>query len=133
MKVIYIADDGREFEDEDKCLEYEKFENKKTKKLLSEIHAFTTEGKEMKVGSGEEEYDMESMLALVMYVTFDSDEALHFFDDQQEYYGYPPIHECTICKNGDVFIYNDGDGAWISAKEMIEYYQDIITEFRERK
>lgn len=133
MKAIYIADDGREFEDENECLEYEKLENEKTKKLLSEIHAFNEKGEEIKVGNGAREYDIEGMLMETFYVTFDSDEALHFFDDQQEYYGYPPIHECTICKNGDVFIYNDGDGEWISAKEMIEHYQDIMTKFRERK
>ena len=43
MKVIYIADDGREFEDENECLRYENLKSEKTKKFLNAIHAFDDE------------------------------------------------------------------------------------------
>lgn len=133
MKVIYIADDGKEFEDKDMCLEYENLHNAKIKKLLSEIHAFTEEGKEIKVSGLLDEYDIETMSREAVYVTFDSDEARHFFDDKQEHYGYVPIHECTTCRDGDVFIYSDCADEWISAKEMIEHYQAILDKFRNER
>lgn len=129
MKTIYIADDGTEFEDEDECLEYEKLQSEKMQKMLSEIHAFTEKEHEIKVGNGPREYDIENMLMEVIYVTFDSDEARHFFDEQQEYYGYRPIHEFTSCKDGDVFIYKDGADEWESAMEMIDHYSTILNKF----
>lgn len=132
MKVIYIADDGKEFEDKDMCLEYEDIHNAKIKKLLSEIHAFTENGKEIKVGGLLDEYDIENMIRETMYVTFDSDEAFNFFNNQQEYYGYVSIIECTTYRDGDVFIYNDYTDEWISAKEMIEHYQGIIDKFKSK-
>lgn len=133
MKVIYVADDGKEFEDKDMCLEYEDIHNAKIKKLLSEIHAFTDKGEEIKVGGLLDEYDIEDMIRETVYVTFDSDEARHFFDEQQDHYEFTPIHACTLCKNGDVFVYNDSDDEWISAKEIIEHYQWILDKFRNER
>ena len=130
MKVIYYADDGTEFETEEECLEYENLQSVTTQKMLSEIHAFTEKGKEIRVGDGPKEYDIENMITETMYVTFDSDEARYFFDEQQEYYGYRPIHECTSCKNGDVFVYRDGCDEWESAMEMIEHYQGLLWSFK---
>lgn len=129
MKVLYIADDGKEFEDEDECLKYENLQSAKTKRMLNEIHAFTEKGNEMKVGGLLDEYDIENMLMEVMYVTFDSDDARQFFDKQQEYYGYRPIHEFTSCLDGDVFIYKDGADEWESAMEMIDHYSTILNKF----
>lgn len=131
MEIIYRADDGKEFEDEDECLEYERLHNEKTNKMLSEIHAFTERGYEIKVGDGPREYDIENMLMETMYVTFDSEEALEFFDEQQEYYGYRPIHECAGYKDGDVYIYKDGADEWESTMENIEHYQEILYKFTE--
>ena len=135
MRAVYIADDGREFEDENECLRYENLKSEKTKNFLNAIHAFDEEGHEIKVdlnniASG---YDIEDMIGQTMYVTFDSIEARNFFDEQQEYYGYTPIHECVDSEyeDGDVFIYNDAD-EWESAKEMIKNYQSIITKFRNK-
>lgn len=135
MKVIYIADDGREFEDENECLRYENLKSEKTKNFLNAIHAFDEEGHEIKVdlnniASG---YDIEDMIGETIYVTFDSLEAYIFFDEQQEYYGYKPIHECIDheCENDDVFIYND-NGEWESAKEMIEHYRGILDKFKNK-
>lgn len=134
MKVIYYADDGTEFETEEECLEYETLQNANTKKLLSEIHAFDMFNSKIIVGDGLKEYSIEDMINHALYVTFDSDEALEFFNEQQEYYGYNPIHECTSSKKGDVYIYKDDGNGWESAMEMVEHYQAIIDRFTtERK
>ena len=135
MRAVYIADDGREFEDENECLAYENLKSEKTKKFLNAIHAFDDEGQEIKLNLNNiiDEYDIEELISNTMYVTFDSIEARSFFDEQQEYYGYTPIHKCVDSKyeDGDVFIYNDAD-EWESAKEIIKNYQNIITKFRNK-
>lgn len=134
MKVIYIADDGREFEDENECLEYENLKSEKNKKFLNAIHAFNKEGREIKIDLNNivSDYDIENMIRETRYGTFDSLEACIFFDEQQEYYGYKPIHECVEYRDGDVFIYDDCTDEWISAKEMIEHYQGILDKFKSK-
>lgn len=134
MKVLYIADDGKEFEDEDECLEYERLQNANASKLLSEIHAFTEKEDAMQVGDGPGEYNIDEMLMETMYVTFDSKEARDFYDEQQKYYGYTQISEyINSYKDGDVYVYNDSVEGWESAMEMIERYQEILDKFTERK
>ena len=119
MKTIYIADDGKEFEDENECLEYENLKSEKTKNFLNAIHAFDEGGQEIKIDLNNisSVYDIENMIRKTIYVTFDSLEARMFFDKQQEYFGYKPIHECVDheYENDDVFIYNSND-EWESAK-----------------
>lgn len=135
MKTIYIADDGKEFEDENECLDYENLKSKKTKNFLNAIHAFDEGGQEIKIDFNNisSVYDIENMIRKTMYVTFDSLEARMFFDEQQEYFGYKSIHECVDheYENDDVFIYNSND-EWESAKEIVKKYQDIITKFKSK-
>lgn len=131
MKVIYYADDGTEFETEEECLRYEEMHNEKTKRLLSEIHAFTEHKKEIKVIDGP--YDIENMIADTYYAIFDSREAWNFFNQQQEDYGYAAIKYNNVYRNGDVFLYKDSVDDWVSAKNSIKYYQGILDEFTERK
>lgn len=134
MKVLYIADDGTEFEDKDECQEYERLQNANVSKLLSEIHAFTEKGDEIKVGDGLGEYNIDEMLMETMYVTFDSNKARDFFDEQQAYYGYEQIGAyIDSCKDGDVYLYNEDVEEWESAMEMIERYQEILDKFKERQ
>lgn len=131
MEIIYRADDGTEFRDEDECLEYERFHSEKAKKLLSEIHAFDRVGNEMKVGDGPNDYDLENMIARAGYVSFDSEEAFEFFDEQQDYYGYAKIGEWNRYTMGDVYIYKLNGDCWESANEMIGHYQELIDKFAE--
>lgn len=134
MKVIYYADDGTGFETEEECLAYENLQNVKIKKLLNKIHAFDENGKKITVGDGISERSIEGMVLETIYVTFDSEDALIFFDEQLKYSGNRQIHEDTSCKVGDVYIYDDYADEWESAMEMVEYYQGIIDKFTtERK
>ena len=133
MKILYIADDGKEFEDENECMEYEKIQEAEKSGVLNEIHALDDKFREMKVGnSSMNYYDMETMLGHVLYVKFDSIKAAEYFDEQLNYYGYDTISVNNALK-ADVYAYHDGKNEWELVTEIVEHYQGILDKFTERK
>ena len=128
MKVLYIADDGKEFEDEYECEKYEEIQKAKEQGFFDQIRALDSRYREIKLGD-----DLEDILQDTMYVKFDSLEAADYFNDQLYEYGLETIGYTTNLKENVVYAYNDNINEWESVTEKLEYYQDIFDKFTERE
>jgi hypothetical protein len=128
MKTIYIADDGKEFEDEDECLEYEKIEKMKAQNVINEIHAFDDNFKEINIKDYLESYNLCGMLRHIYHVKFDSLNAATYFDTLLNDYNDVRISKDNELK-ADIYTYNDMTNSWESATERLAQYQEIIDKF----
>lgn len=133
MKILYIADDGTEFEDEQECIDYERRNNKVAQEMLSQIHCYDHNFREMTVSEKRRDYDLEGMLQAVYYIRFDSCEALEWLNEQFDYYGYTKIEPHIAFDEDDILMWYDGDETWESVNDKIGYYNDIINKIKGEK
>ena len=126
MKVYYVADDGVEFDNEAECLEYERLQNEEVEKCIEGIHAFDLNFKEIKIVDYKKESDIQNMIDSAIYLSFDTFDAYHYFNEMQEYFGYTLISKSiTSFKEKDVYSYEQY-GMWVSVSDKIKEYQTII-------
>lgn len=132
MRTIYVADDGTEFESEEKCREYEK----KITDIFSEfgysIHAYDDDGDAIELDDDPENW--EDSFQKIVYVKFDSQKAIDVFIEHA-------IHEYGLCdiehdikkkvKVGERYFYDWDKDTWRSLDSILEYYAELAEIFEQ--
>ncbi len=122
MKTIYVADDGKTFEEEDECRYYEA--DKKNKEIEEKNCIYGIEDSGQNIEFSDPDFCNDSM---ALYLK--NDEAVKFFNDRCEREGlmtgqtnYPGF-----------FIWNNGDldspfeiDVWLDITEVIKFYKEKI-------
>lgn len=120
-KIIYIAADGKEFDNEKDCREYE------NTSMLKGIHCYNGSKQPITLSIN----DFRSEFCSIYYVQAESKEALDHFNDISEDNGYEPIpYEDLGAEYDDLFYYSDDDDCWHSLRDEIKKLKDLADHFQ---
>lgn len=122
MKIVYIAVDGCEFNDQTSCAEYEAQLEERKRVLLTETHAFDHKGQQIKG-------DISRILVRAAFIRFDSQEAFNFFNRLCVQQGFKPVDASCKFRKDDVYLYDSGADKWSSTIEQIGMYQRFLDRF----
>ena len=118
-KTIYIAFDGKEFEDEYKCTKYELSEYGKN--VCNDLPMYDKNGKQMFISQADCDYQR------IDYVVFKSKPAYDYFAQLMDYYGYIyPNEEKVKDDNYKCSYYYDYDYEWRNINDKINELQSQI-------
>ena len=110
VKVIYVANDGKEFENEDDCRKYES----------RDVFAFDDYGKQIDV------LDDQALMEESIYLIFKSKEALDYYNKLSDESGCCRIDEKTFNKF-PLYVYYDCNGEWKYIKDRAEELKNEIS------
>lgn len=112
MIIRYVADDGREFESENDCLEYER--KAYIKKFSKEIRMFDPSGNRVPVENG---------ITDVFYLEVTTDEAAEAFE---KFYNdsFTPWDWNEMPKAGKWY-YDENDDNWYLVQDLIDKVREI--------
>ena len=112
-KTIYIAFDGKEFEDEYDCREYEL--NTKLKDIGDDLLLYDKNGKKI------EKIDNQLLAESIDYIVVKSEKAYEYFVEQMDYFGlnYPDYYNSPICSYYDDYDENE----WINIEDRVQCLQ----------
>ena len=112
-KTIYIAFDGKEFEDEYDCREYEL--NTKLKDIGDDLLLYDKNGKKI------EKIDNQLSAESIDYIVVKSEKAYEYFVEQMDYFGlnYPDYYNSPICS----YYYDYDENEWINIKDRVQCLQ----------
>jgi hypothetical protein len=98
MRVIYIADDGKEFDNEYNCKDYEWKLNREG--MDEGLHMYDINGDELT------DYLEASTYNQVMTITIDDEDALQYIKDVSKYTGFCEYDSIDKC---GMWVYEDND------------------------
>ena len=112
-KTIYIAFDGKEFEDEYDCREYEL--NTKLKDIGDDLLLYDKNGKKI------EKIDNQLLAESIDYIVVKSEKAYEYFVEQMDYFGlnYPDYYNSPICS----YCYDYDENEWINIEDRVQCLQ----------
>ena len=112
-KTIYIAFDGKEFEDEYDCREYEL--NTKLKGIGDDLLLYDKNGKKI------EKIDNQLLAESIDYIVVKSEKAYEYFVEQMDYFGlnYPDFYDSPICS----YYYDYDENEWINIEDRVQCLQ----------
>ena len=112
-KTIYIAFDGKEFDDEDDCREYEL--NTKLKDIGDDLLLYDKNGKKI------EKIDNQLLAESIDYIVVKSEKAYEYFVEQMDYFGlnYPDYYNSPICS----YCYDYDENEWINIEDRVQCLQ----------
>ena len=112
-KTVYIAFDGKEFDDEDDCREYEL--NTKLKDIGDDLLLYDKNGKKI------EKIDNQLLAESIDYIVVKSEKAYEYFVEQMDYFGlnYPDFYDSPICS----YYYDYDENEWISIEDRVQCLQ----------
>ena len=112
-KTIYIAFDGKEFEDEYDCREYEL--NTKLKDIGDDLLLYDKNGKKI------EKIDNQLLAESIDYIVVKSEKAYEYFVEQMNYFGlnYPDYYNSPICS----YCYDYDENEWINIEDRVQCLQ----------
>lgn len=134
MRVVYYADDGREFETEKECREYEK----KTANFLNEfensIYAYNCDGEPVSLKDYDPE-EWEYPIEKISYIQFNSQKAIDVFMD----YVVPEFGMVDIAsdinrevKVGERYFYDYDEGVWCCLENKQKALDEIANVFTDK-
>lgn len=88
MRVVYIADDGKEFADEYECMDYEWALNHP---YLKDVHFYDADGNELDDVFSEETYNIAEKIVVL---NENAVETLQEFANYTGYCAYEDVNEC---------------------------------------
>jgi hypothetical protein len=92
MRIVYYADDGREFDTEAECRKYERRLSDLMFELQNGIHAYDDNGDEISFNNCELEW-LEELFQDISYIKFDNKKAIDVFLMQAADIGLNKINE----------------------------------------
>ena len=112
-KTIYIAFDGKEFDDEGDCREYEL--NTKLKDIGDDLLLYDKNGKKI------EKIDNQLLAESIDYIVVKSEKAYEYFVEQMDYFGlnYPDYYNSPICS----YCYDYDENEWINIEDRVQCLQ----------
>ena len=113
QKTIYVAFDGKEFDDEDDCREYEL--NTKLKDVGDDLLLYDKNGKKI------EKIDNQLLAESIDYIVIKSEKAYEYFVEQMDYFGlnYPDFYDSPICS----YYYDYDENEWINIEDRVQCLQ----------
>ena len=112
-KTIYVAFDGKEFDDEYDCREYEL--NTKLKDIGDDLLLYDKNGKKI------EKIDNQLLAESIDYIVVKSEKAYEYFVEQMDYFGlnYPDYYNSPICS----YCYDYDENEWINIEDRVQCLQ----------
>ena len=112
-KTIYVAFDGKEFDDESDCREYEL--NTKLKDIGDDLLLYDKNGKKI------EKIDNQLLAESIDYIVVKSEKAYEYFVEQMDYFGlnYPDYYNSPICS----YCYDYDENEWINIEDRVQCLQ----------
>ena len=112
-KTIYVAFDGKEFDNEYDCREYEL--NTKLKDIGDDLLLYDKNGKKI------EKIDNQLLAESIDYIVVKSEKAYEYFVEQMDYFGlnYPDYYNSPICS----YCYNYDENEWINIEDRVQCLQ----------
>lgn len=119
MEIIYRADDGREFYNEDDCVRYEHRLANKKRNLKSRF--FDRKGKEM------DNTDIEDCYEHAWYAEFASLEEAEFYDKETSELTGNSYFDDKPCAGR--FYYDRDEARWRNLEELYQVYAKVLNVF----
>ena len=112
-KTIYIAFDGKQFDNEYDCREYEL--NTKLKDIGDDLLLYDKNGKKI------EKIDNQLLAESIDYIVVKSEKAYEYFVEQMDYFGlnYPDYYNSPICS----YCYDYDENEWINIEDRVQCLQ----------
>ena len=112
-KTIYIAFDGKQFDNEYDCREYEL--NTKLKDIGEDLLLYDKNGKKI------EKIDNQLLAESIDYIVVKSEKAYEYFVEQMDYFGlnYPDYYNSPICS----YCYDYDENEWINIEDRVQCLQ----------
>ena len=112
-KTIYIAFDGKQFDNEYDCREYEL--NTKLKDIGDDLLLYDKNGKII------EKIDNQLLAESIDYIVVKSEKAYEYFVEQMDYFGlnYPDYYNSPICS----YCYDYDENEWINIEDRVQCLQ----------
>ena len=112
-KIVYIAFDGKEFDNEYDCREYEL--NTKLKDIGNDLLLYDKNGKKI------EKIDNQLLAESIDYIVVKSEKAYEYFVEQMDYFGlnYPDYYNSPICS----YCYDYDENEWINIEDRVQCLQ----------
>ena len=112
-KTVYIAFDGKKFDDENDCREYEL--NTKLKDIGDDLLLYDKNGKKI------EKIDNQLLAESIDYIVVKSEKAYEYFVEQMDYFGlnYPDYYNSPICS----YCYDYDENEWINIEDRVQCLQ----------
>ena len=112
-KTVYIAFDGKEFDNEYGCREYEL--NTKLKDVGDDLLLYDKNGKKI------EKIDNQLLAESIDYIVVKSEKAYEYFVEQMDYFGlnYPDYYNSPICS----YYYDYDENEWINIEDRVQCLQ----------
>ena len=112
-KTVYIAFDGKEFDNEYDCREYEL--NTKLKDIGDDLLLYDKNGKKI------EKIDNQLLAESIDYIVVKSEKAYEYFVEQMDYFGlnYPDYYNSPICS----YCYDYDENEWINIEDRVQCLQ----------
>ena len=112
-KIVYIAFDGKEFDNEYDCREYEL--NTKLKDIGDDLLLYDKNGKKI------EKIDNQLLAESIDYIVVKSEKAYEYFVEQMDYFGlnYPDYYNSPICS----YCYDYDENEWINIEDRVQCLQ----------
>lgn len=122
MKIIYRADDGTDFFNEDDCVEYEESQRISEMKLASRF--WDNKGRPMAINN------LAETVEHAYYAELATDEEAFFIDS----YAYEKVGCCIFEDAGDAkagrYYYDSYRDAWINIEELNKPYREVLAVFK---
>lgn len=116
MDIVYRANDGKEFDSEDECIDYER------KIKLHTFKIWDVEANRL-TNYGEEDYGK------IFYINIADEKEM---DDVWEEFTYSGFERCGL-KGPGLYCYDMSTGDWLDCDKLLKQYQEEIDRINEVK
>ena len=117
MKIIYKSDDGREFETEQECIDYEKRAGKLIEVCIEEVDAYDSNGDRIYFSLLDNEDELNEALSDIFYIKFKTQNAINMFDALVGELDVPELrHDFAVVEIDKRYFYDSKDDCWKSVE-----------------
>lgn len=116
MKIIYKSDDGREFETEQDCREYENSTGKIIEICIEEIDAYERNGERIYFSLIDNADELDYALDGIWYIKFKTQKAIDMFDQLVGEFNVPKLRGDVALEIDKRYFYDSKDDCWKSVE-----------------
>lgn len=117
MKIIYRSDDGREFETEQECIDYEKRAGKLIEICIEEVDAYDSNGNRIYFSLIDNEDELNEALSDIFYIKFKTQKAIDMFNALVGELEVPELgHDFAVVEIDKRYFYDSKDDCWKSVE-----------------
>ena len=120
MKIIYKSDDGREFETEQDCREYENSTGKIIETCIEEIDAYESNGNRIYFSLIDNADELEEAFEDIWYIKFKTQKAIDMFDDLVGEFEVPNLRKgVAVVEINKRYYYDSIKDCWTSVESEL--------------